>query len=135
MAALVMIPTLRPFLFPPPQVLSPDGDSPVSAQQESHDSLTGAPEHHKGEAAEQEAKNLVDSVASVAVESAAARYGGGVAEDTFEAEEENGEQGEAEPDEAEDKTKKPIRSKTARGTDKAMRVVSDITDVYEQFAK
>lgn len=109
----------------------------MSGQPESHDSLTGAPEHHKGETAEQEAKNLIDSVASVAMETASGRYGQAVSDDTTaEAAEENEEQADPQPDDAvEDKTKKPIRSKTARGTDKAMRVVSDITDVYEQFAK
>lgn len=111
-------------------------------QPESHDSLTGAPESHKGEAAEQEAKHLVDSVAAMAVESAAAKYGQTVIEDSSEVPAapepllaiEGAPDGQPD-DSSEDKTKKPMRSKAAKGTDKAMRVISDITDVYEQFAK
>lgn len=111
-------------------------------QAESHDSLTGAPESHKGEAAEQEAKHLVDSVAAMAVESAAAKYGQTVVEDSSEVPAapepllaiESAPDGQPD-DSPEDKTKKPMRSKAAKGTDKAMRVISDITDVYEQFAK
>jgi hypothetical protein len=40
----------------------------------SHDSVTGAPEAHKGEAVEQEASNLVSGIASVALSSAAGRH-------------------------------------------------------------
>lgn len=140
MVALIMFPPLRPVLFPPPKApqIGEEIQSPLG-QPESQDSLTGAPEVHKGEAAEQEAKNLVDSVATVAIESAAAKYGQTVTEDPAVAGEsiEPIDEGPDTPLEgsSEDKTKKPIRSKTARGTDKAMRVVSDITDIYEQFAK
>ena len=117
-------------------------DSSTGDLPESHDSLTGAPENHKGEAAEQEARNLVDSVATMAMEGAAAKYGQTVVEDEPEVPTtpqpllaiEGAPDGQ--PDDGpEDKTKKPMRSKAAKGTDKAMRVVSDITDIYEQFAK
>lgn len=131
-----MFPSIRPILFPPPTT---DESTSPSGQSESQDSLTGAPEHHKGEAAEQEAKNLVDSVATVAIESASGKYGQAITEDPVAATESVeviDEVADSPPGaSAEDKTKKPIRSKTARGTDQAMRVVSDITDVYEQFAK
>jgi hypothetical protein len=40
----------------------------------SHDSATGAPENHKGEAVEKEASNFVDGIASVAVSSATGKY-------------------------------------------------------------
>lgn len=140
MVALIMFPPIRPILFPPGQAPSQsDGTQAVPAQPESLDSLTGAPESHKGEAAEQEAKNLVDCVATVAIESAAGKYGQAVTEDSAVATESIegiDDPTDMQPDDSpEDKTKKPIRSKTARGTDKAMRVISDITDVYEQFAK
>lgn len=140
MVALIMCPPLRPVLFPQAPVTPADSETQVfPGQPESQDSLTGAPEVHKGEAAEQEAKNWVDSVANVAIESAAAKYGQAVSEDPAVDGEliEPIDEVPATPLEGspEDKTKKPIRSKTARGTDKAMRVVSDITDIYEQFAK
>ncbi|KAJ5198587.1 uncharacterized protein N7498_007704 [Penicillium cinerascens] len=144
LVALIMFPPVRTLLFPmaPAKTVSDASSVNSSGEQpESHDSLTGAPENHKGEAAEQEAKHLVDSVAAMAVESAAARYGQTVAEDSFEVPAtpepllaiEGAPAGQPE-DSPEDKTKKPMRSKAAKGTDKAMRVVSDITDVYEQFA-
>lgn len=140
MVAVIMFPALRPVLFPPSKDNIPgEGTQSGLGQPESQDSLTGAPEVHKGEAAEQEAKNLVDSVATVALESAAGKYGQAVTEDpaaTGESIEPIDEATDTPRDgSADDKTKKPIRSKTARGTDKVMRVVSDITDVYEQFAK
>ena len=47
----------------------------------SHDSITGAPEKFKGEAAEQEASNLVASVASVTVGSAVGKRDQGVPDD------------------------------------------------------
>ncbi|KAF7715472.1 Uncharacterized protein PECH_007102 [Penicillium ucsense] len=138
--ALIMFPPLRPMLFPcsPASTGSKLSDGEVQ-QTESHDSITGVPEAHKGEAAEQEAKNMIDSVANIAIETAAGKYGQTVAEDAEEVPtssslpsvpvEEDGPEGVAE-----DKTKKPIKMKVARGTDQVMRVISDVTDVYEQFA-
>lgn len=143
MLALVMCPPIRCVLFPPPSTAAKDSDSQStsSGQPQSNDSLTGAPEAHKGEAAEQEAKNLVDSFATVAMESAAAKYGQTVAEeatgeipapDTLRLTE----NGEPQPDDPpDDKTKKPMKHKVSQGTDKAMRIISDITDIYEKFAK
>ncbi|KAJ5296389.1 uncharacterized protein N7443_007282 [Penicillium atrosanguineum] len=143
--ALIMFPPIRTVLFPmAPAKTDSDASSVHSSSSdlpESHDSLTGAPENHKGEAAEQEAKNLVDSVATMAMEGAAAKYGQTVAEDEPDVPVtpqpllaiEGAPDGQ--PDDGpEDKTKKPMRSKAAKGTDKAMRVISDITDIYEQFA-
>jgi Protein of unknown function (DUF3292). len=77
-----MVPPVRLLLFPGlARTDGSNGSSPPRAQVQSEDSLTGAPENHKGEAAEQEAKNMVDSFATVAMESAAARYGQTVTED------------------------------------------------------
>lgn len=146
MVALIMFPPIRPFLFPMESPKAESGTSNANdipaAQPESQDSLTGAPETHKGEAAEQEAKHLIDTVANVAMESAAGKYGMAVTDDSldkaFEQQQLEETEASAEPqgdDSSEDKTKKPIKSKAARGTDKTMRVLSDITDVYEQFAK
>lgn len=141
--ALIMFPPIRPVLFPSAPAYKNKGSSTGKNEQvESQDSLTGAPETHKGEAAEQEAKNMIDSVAAIAMESAAGKYGQAVPQDldevppTSEAidvadiSEEVGVE-----DPADDKTKKPVRNKVSRGTDKAMRAISDITDIYEKFAK
>lgn len=142
--ALILFPPLRPFLFPEPKPGDPSAKDKVNNEQpESQDSLTHAPEAHKGEAAELEAKNLIDSVAKVALESAAGKYGQAVVEEEPE---------EIQPPEAlprvdsntpdtptegapDDKTKKPIKKKVSHATDQAMRVLSDITDVYEKFCK
>jgi hypothetical protein len=144
--ALIMVPSVRVLLFPGPA--KKDGSNETSAsgsptgQPESQDSLTGAPENHKGEAAEQEAKNFVDSFATVAMESAAAKYGQAITEDGSDrhaitdglaavdaaAETPTG-------DGPEDKTKKPMKKKVAHATDNVMRILSDITDIYEKFAK
>ncbi|KAJ6111449.1 hypothetical protein N7523_007510, partial [Penicillium sp. IBT 18751x] len=145
LVALIMFPPIRTMLFPMAPAKTNSDTSSVNSSTgdlpESHDSLTGAPENHKGEAAEQEARNLVDSVATMAMEGAAAKYGQTVAEDEPDVPAtsqpllaiESAPDGQ--PDEGpEDKTKKPMRSKAAKGTDKAMRVISDITDIYEQFA-
>jgi hypothetical protein len=141
--SLIMVPPVRLLLFPG---LAKTDDSTArsakGAQTESEDSLTGAPENHKGEAAEQEARNLVDSFATVAMESAAAKYGQTVTEDgpdrhaitdsieTVEATAET-----PTGDAPEDKTKKPMRKKVLHATDSVMRILSDITDIYEKFAK
>lgn len=141
--ALIMFPPIRPILFPAAPASKDSGSSSSKpGQLESQDSLTGAPETHKGEAAEQEAKNMIDSVATIAMESAAAKYGQAVSQDNddippaSEAIDVADVSEEAVPeDPTEDKTKKPVRNKVSRGTDKAMRAISDITDMYERFAK
>lgn len=143
MMALIMFPPIRPILFPStPAVKDPNSPAGGNGQPESQDSLTGAPETHKGETAEQEAKNMIDSVATIAMESAAGKYGQAVPQDLDEVPPESeGIDVANDPEDAvpgdlgEDKTKKPVRTKVARGTDKAMRAISDITDIYEQFGK
>ncbi|CAG8892135.1 unnamed protein product [Penicillium egyptiacum] len=140
--ALIMVPPARQLLFP--RLVRTDdsnGSSPTEGQLQSEDSLTGAPENHKGEAAEQEAKNLIDSFATVAMESAAAKYGQTVPEDapdrpalieSLEAAE--AADGTPTGDSPEDKTKKPMKKKVSQATDNVMRILSDITDIYEKFA-
>ncbi|CAG8008243.1 unnamed protein product [Penicillium nalgiovense] len=140
--ALIMVPPVRQLLFPGLEKTDDsDGISPTEGQVQSEDSLTGAPEKHKGEAAEQEAKNLVDSFATVAMESAAAKYGQTVPEDapdrpalieSLEAAEAAA--GTPTGDSPEDKTKKPMKKKVSHATDNVMRTLSDITDIYEKFA-
>jgi type I site-specific restriction-modification system R (restriction) subunit len=139
--ALIMVPSVRLLLFPGLAKIDSNGKTSAEGQVQSEDSLTGAPENHKGEAAEREAKNLVDSFATVAMESAAAKYGQAVTEDTdkpaliesLEAAEAAA--GTPTSDSPEDKTKKPMKKKVANATDNVMRILSDITDIYEKFAK
>ncbi|KAJ5256071.1 hypothetical protein N7497_006478 [Penicillium chrysogenum] len=140
--ALIMVPPVRQLLFPGlAKTDDSNGIIPTEGEVQSEDSLTGAPENHKGEAAEQEAKNLVDSFATVAMESAAAKYGQTVPEDapdrpalieSLEAAEAAA--GTPTGDSPEDKTKKPMKKKVSHATDNVMRVLSDITDIYEKFA-
>ena len=144
--ALIMFPGLRPLMFPPAptsQVDPSTGDVRSTGEPGSRDSITGAPEKYKGEAAEQEANNFVNSIANVAIESATGKYGQAVKEDTTEPAPEpdiieagtvaTDAQGETGP--TEDKTKQPMKKKVGKATDQIMRVISDVTDVYERFAK
>lgn len=116
---------------------------PVAGEPAFYDSITGAPESHKGEAAEREANNLVNNVAAVAMESAAGKYGQSVSEDVPEdsASQDTveaatvGTETQSEDAPGEDKTKKPMKKKVAHATDSTMRVICDITDIYEKFAK
>ncbi|KAJ5583056.1 hypothetical protein N7535_001676 [Penicillium sp. DV-2018c] len=140
--ALIMVPPVRLLLFPGiANAKDPNASRATGIQTVSEDSLTGAPESHKGEAAEQEAKNLVDSFAAVAMESAAAKYGQTVTEegpdrhaitDGIEATETPAETPTG--DAPEDKTKKPMKKKVSHAADSVMRILSDITDIYEKFA-
>lgn len=145
---LILAPPARSLLFPGLEKTEMvDGQSATdnatgTGQPESHDSLTGAPETHKGEAAEQEAKNLVDSFATVALESAAAKYGQTVTEDdlgrpaiTDGLEAADAASETQVGDTPEDKTKKPMKKKVSHATDQVMRILSDVTDIYERFAK
>ncbi|EAW12397.1 uncharacterized protein ACLA_063660 [Aspergillus clavatus NRRL 1] len=129
--ALILSPRLRPLLFPAMATV------PAAAGAGDKDSVTGVPERYKGEAAEREAQNLVNSVATIAVQSASGKYGQAVPEDAEKVDEpesiEDVVDAAAAADAAEDKTQKPMKKKVARGTDQAMRAISNITDVYEKF--
>lgn len=102
--------------------------------------MTGSPERHKGEAAEREAYDLVNSVATIAMKSATGKYGQAVPEDAEKV---------AEPESLEDvvdaadaldegvtaETQKPTKRKIANATDQMMRMMNDLTDTYEKFCK
>ena len=90
-------------------------------------------------------------VATVAVEGAAGKYGQGVAESSTETLAEGIPEAPSMPGStevvpvttdapgenapAEDKTEKPMKKKVYKATNQTMRVISDITDLYERFAK
>jgi hypothetical protein len=77
--ALIGFPKSREVLFPPAPVSLVDSTTggiqkPMAGVLGSHDSATGAPENHKGEAVEQEASNFVSGIASVALSSASGKH-------------------------------------------------------------
>jgi hypothetical protein len=79
LVALIGFPQTREILFPPAPVSLVDSKTggvqkPKAGVLGSHDSATGAPENHKGEAVEQEASNFVSGIASVALSSAAGKH-------------------------------------------------------------
>jgi hypothetical protein len=117
-----------------------DLENSATGEARKQDSVTGALERHKGEAAEREAHNLVNSVATIAMKSATGKYGQAVSEDAEKV---------AEPESLEDvvdtaegldesvttETQKPMKRKVANATDEIMRTMNDLTDTYEKFCK
>ncbi|KAJ5103492.1 hypothetical protein N7532_004021 [Penicillium argentinense] len=150
--ALVIYPPCRQAMFPPAPIALVDKDTggiqrPKAGVLGSHDSITGAPENFKGEAAEQEASNLVASVASVAVGSAVGKHDQGVPEgaplegsvpdamnmvsDTADAQ--SAADGRI-PADSHDKTRQPMKESVMEAANIGMQVISDITDTFEKFA-
>ena len=150
---LIVYPPCRPVLFPPAPLALVDKSTggiqkPMAGVLGSHDSMTGAPENFKGEAAEQEASNLVSNVATVAVGSAVGKNDQAAPEDaTLE---------EAVPDatdlvassvdaqsaakggvplDSHDKTRQPMKQSVLDAANMSMQVINDITDTYEKFGK
>lgn len=114
----------------------------------SHDSVTGAPEKMKGEAAEQEASNLIASAATVAVGSVAGKHDQGTPEgapmedSVPDAMHTVAEAADAQtaahggvPDSTHDKTREPMKETVLNGANIGMRIMSDITDIYEKLGK
>ncbi len=148
---LIAVPQSRPILFPPAPlalVSSKTGgvQKPKAGVLGSHDSATGAPEKHQGEAVEQEASNLVTGIASVAISSAAGRHDQGDPEDT-KAEESFPDptkmataaadsKASAQGDHVakHDKTKEPMEDAIWKKMRPAMHVVGDIADGWERIA-
>jgi hypothetical protein len=152
---LIVYPPSRPVLFPPAPVAlvsSKTGgvQKPKAGVLGSHDSATGAPENHKGEAVEQEASNFVNGIASVALASATGKHpqDGG--------HEEEGAPGDSVPDptsiavgaadakhkaaggnpsQERDKTKVPMETAMWTKMRPVMHGIADVTDGWERFAK
>ena len=143
--SLIMIPRFRRTFFPPPP--TQQGFMNASGLNGSGGRPPPLPERHKGERAEQEASELVNSIATVAMESSSARYGqsdipGDDVEEPTEPEPvENVEPTTTTPPPPIDATippkekKKPMKKKASSATNQTMRVISDITDMYERLAK
>jgi hypothetical protein len=114
----------------------------------SEESITGAPERFKGEAAEQEASNLVASVASVAVGSAVGKHDQGVPEgaplegtvpDAMDvvantADAQSAASGRI-PSESHDKTRQPMRESVMEAANMGMQLINDATDTFEKLSK
>ncbi|KAJ5773962.1 hypothetical protein N7457_008858 [Penicillium paradoxum] len=149
--ALVVYPPCRSRMFPPAPIALVNKDTggvqkPKAGVLGSHDSITGAPEKFKGEAAEKEASNLVTSVASVAVGSAVGKHDPGVPDHApFEkdvpdamdlvantADAQSAAHGGV-PTDSHDKTRQPMRQSVMDAANFSMQVVGDITDTYEKI--
>ncbi|KAK4871392.1 hypothetical protein LT330_000629 [Penicillium expansum] len=149
--ALVVYPPCRSLMFPPAPISLVNKDTggvqkPKAGILGSDDSITGAPEKFKGEAAEQEASNLVASVASVAVGSAVGKHDQGVPDDApFEddvpdamdivantADAQSAAHGKV-PTDSHDKTRQPMKQSVMEAANSSMQVIGDITDTYEKL--
>ncbi|KAJ5399039.1 hypothetical protein N7465_009528 [Penicillium sp. CMV-2018d] len=149
--ALVVYPPCRSLMFPPAPIPLVNKDTggiqkPKAGILGSDDSITGAPEKFKGEAAEQEASNLVASVACVAVGSAVGKHDQGVPDDApFEedvpdamdmvantADAQSAAHGKV-PRDSHDKTRQPMKESVMDAANVSMQVVGDITDTYEKL--
>ena len=76
---LIAYPPSRGILFPPAPIALVDSGSgglqkPKAGVLGSHDSATGAPENHKGEAVEQEASNFFNGMTSVGLTSGTGKH-------------------------------------------------------------
>lgn len=140
-------------MFPPAPIALVGKDTggvqkPKAGVLGSHESITGAPERFKGEAAENEASNLMASVASVAVGSAVGKHDQGIPEDapleqtvpdpmdvvSETADAQSAALGKA-PSDSHDKTRQPMKKSVMNAANMSMQVVSDMTDNYEKFGK
>lgn len=79
MITLIAYPPSRGFLFPPAPIALVDNNTggiqkPKAGVLGSHDSATGAPENHKGEAVEQEASNFFNGITSIVLTSATGKH-------------------------------------------------------------
>lgn len=151
--ALIVYPPCRPILFPPAPLALVDKSTggvqkPMAGVLGSHDSMTGAPENFKGEAAEQEASNLVSDVATVAVGSAVGKNdqavpeGAPLEESVPDATDIVASSADARsaakggiPADSHDKTRQPMKQSVLDAANMSMQVISDITDTYEKFGK
>lgn len=152
--ALIVYPPARELLFPPAPVSLVDSKTggvqkPKSGVLGSHDSATGAPENHKGEAVEQEASNFVGGIASIALSSAAGKHPQGDPDSSDDATadaapdptavasraaEAKDRASGAKPGAKHDKTKVPVETAMWTKMRPIMHMLGDATDTWERFA-
>ena len=153
MITLIVYPPSRSLLFPPAPlalVNSKTGgvQSPKAGVLGSHDSMTGAPEKHQGEAVEQEASNFVSGFASIALSSATGKHEQGDPEsDPLDssvpdptkmaiagADAKDSTAG-GTPTAQHDKTKQPMEDAMWTKMRPIMHIIGDVADGWERFAK
>jgi Protein of unknown function (DUF3292) len=156
MIALIVSPKVRAVTFPPAPLALVNGSTggvqkPKSGVLGSHDSVTGAPENHKGEAVEAEASNFVTGIASVALSSATGKH-----PQTEPNQDEEGTPSDSVPDPTaialsaanaketasggkpgatHDKTKVPMENAMWSKMRPIMHGLADVADGWERFAK
>ena len=155
MVALIVYPPARDYLFPPAPISLVDSSTggvqkPKAGVLGSHDSATGAPENHKGEAVEQEASNFVSGIASIALSSAAGKHPQGDPDSDGEdataaapdptavalgAADAKGKASGSKPGAKHDKTKVPMETMMWTQMRPIMHALGDLTDTWERFAK
>ncbi|KAH8882138.1 hypothetical protein GQ53DRAFT_885822 [Thozetella sp. PMI_491] len=137
---LIIHPPSRSTLFPPAPIALVSAHSgglqkPKAGVLGSHDSATGAPENHKGEAVEQEASNFYNSIASIALTGATGKHpqaepvvadDGDLTHDTDVA-------AGAHPTPSHDKTKIPVETAMWTKMRPVMHGIADISDTWERF--
>ena len=151
--ALIVYPPARTFLFPPAPIALVDSktggvQSPKAGVLGSHDSLTGAPEKHKGEAVEKEASNFVSGFASIALSSATGKHDQGNPESdpidssvpdptrmAIAGADAKDASGGGTPTTKHDKTKQPMEDAMWSKMRPIMHIVGDISDMWERFGK
>jgi hypothetical protein len=150
---LIVHPPARNTMFPPAPIalVSSSGGlkKPKSGTLGSTDSVTGAPENHKGEAVEQEATNFVYGFATIAMSSATGK------QPEVEPEKDESPDGDlpdttrlamgvahaqdkasgSKPDKDHDKTKVPLETAMWSKMRPIMHAFSDIADTWERFGK
>ena len=139
-------------MFPPAPLALVDSktggiQNPLAGILGSHDSVTGAPEKHRGEAVEQEAHNFVSGIGSIAMSSATGKH--------EQSDPGNDKIGKSMPDPTKiaeagadamgahsgvsipghDKTKEPMQEAMTTKMRPIMHVIGDIVDGWERFAK
>ncbi|KAB8233927.1 uncharacterized protein BDW43DRAFT_299890 [Aspergillus alliaceus] len=127
--ALILSPSIRSRLFYLSYPAHDAGSNSDASGGETtmYDSFTNAPETHKGESAEQEAMNLVDDIASVALESTSDEYGFTVKFDYPAA------LPELDPGGAAAITPDALLE-AASATVRTLRILGAITDIHERFS-
>ncbi|OJD39935.1 uncharacterized protein BKCO1_2000319 [Diplodia corticola] len=151
---LIAYPPSRDFLFPPAPIALVDSKTggvqkPKAGVLGSHDSATGAPENHKGEAVEQEASNFVNGLASVTLSSVAGKHPqadppaeGGSPQDTtpdptalaMGVANAKDAAGGDKPTAKHDKTKVPMETAMWSKMRPVMHGLAEVTDTWERFA-
>jgi len=140
-------------MFPPAPLALVDSktggvQTPQAGVLGSHDSATGAPEKHKGEAVEQEAHSFVSGIGAIALSSAAGKHEQADAENdplnnsvsdptniaSDAAAAKQSAQG-TRPEAHHDKTKHPMEQAMWTKMRPIMHVVGDVADGWERFAK